>query len=67
MGERFARFGLVGLFEPNGPRRYLAQIHPAPSRGWGCYDPREMALREVMRLLVGPEVSSPVPQGLPQN
>jgi hypothetical protein len=64
MGERFARFGLVGLFEPDAPRDYVAQIHAAPSRGWGSHDTRDMALQEVVRLLMGSEVSSSVPHEL---
>ena len=52
-GERFARWGLAGLLDPDPPRGYVAQVHPARARGWGGVDPRETALREVVRLLLG--------------
>lgn len=55
MRERFARWGLAGLFELDPPKRYLVQIHEAQRRRWwGGLDPGEAALREMVRLIMGP-------------
>ena len=56
-GERFARLGLAGLFDPDPPRDYVAQIHEARPRRWGGVDPRDAALREVVHLVLGRGVS----------
>ena len=56
-GQRFARSGLVGLFDPDPPRGYVAQIHEARARGWERVDPRDSALREVVHLVLGPGAS----------
>ena len=56
-GERFARLGLAGLFDPDPHRVYVAQIHEAQARRWGGIDPREAALREVVRVVLGPGAS----------
>jgi len=51
--ERLARWGLAGLLDPDPLQGYVAQVHPARARGWGGVDPRDTALREVVRLLLG--------------
>jgi hypothetical protein len=56
-GERLARLGLAGLFDPDPPRGYVAQIHEARARRWGGVDPRDAALREVVHLALGGGVS----------
>jgi hypothetical protein len=52
-GARFVRFGLVGLFAPEPSRGYVAQIHEARACRWGGLDPREVALRDVVHLVLG--------------
>ena len=52
-GECLARRGLASLFDPDPPRGYVAQVHPARARGWGGIDPCDAALREVVRLILG--------------
>lgn len=56
-GQRFARLGLAGLFDPDPPRDYVAQLHEARPRRWGGVDPRDAVLREVVQLVLGRRVS----------
>lgn len=51
--ERFAGFGLAGLFDPDPPRCYVLEIHEAKAPWWGRVDPREAALRDLVRLVLG--------------
>jgi len=54
-GQRFARFGLGGLFELEPPRGYVVESHPARSCWSGRVDRRDAALRDLVCLILGPQ------------
>jgi hypothetical protein len=55
--QRFARFGLAGLFELEPPRGYVVESHEARACWSGRVERRDAALRDLVCLVLGPQAS----------
>lgn len=58
-GRRFARYGLAGLLDLDPPRDYVVESHEARASWSGRIDARDVALRDVVCLVLGRPARSP--------